>query len=66
MQASLQHDRLHLVSHGMRLCNALLSMSEGICTMSEGKLLTTVSSLCASAADKAETCGRQPVMNSLS
>ncbi len=51
MQASVQHDRWHLVSHGLRLGNALSCMS-GICTMSKGKLLTTVSGLCAFAADK--------------
>ena len=51
--ASVQHDRLHLVSHGVRLRNALLCMSEGVCTKSERKLLTTISSLCAFAADTA-------------
>ena len=66
LQALVQHDRLHLVFHGIRLGNALLCMSEGICTMSKGKLLTTYSSLCAFAADKAETCGHRPVMYNFS
>lgn len=34
--------------------------------MSQGKLLTTISSLCAFDADKAETCGHPPIMYSFS